>query len=110
MILSSETLNMESTASNTQENVLQAPDFSPDIDIISDEYSEFGIENEIINENSEEISKSDISDEEYEIQKQEPKTETQLPQPNIIEIIYQDTESSGEKFRDELVCNFILKL
>lgn len=94
---------MESTASTTQENVLQTPDF----DIISDEYSEFGKENERMNENSGETSKSDIS--EFELQNQAPKTETQLPQPNIIEIIYQESDVSRGKLRDDnvLVFNFI---
>lgn len=103
MILSSETLNVEPTASNTQENVLQKPDFVPEIDVISDEFSEFPIETERINEYSEEISNSDISEEEFEIEKHVPKTETQLPQPNVAETLHLELEASGEKYQDDNV-------
>lgn len=93
MILSSETLNVESTVAKTQENVLENGNIAPESDIRNDKSSDLHIEK--TNLNSEETDKSgqDVLD--------IPKTETQLPQPVVAEHIQHEPDASGEKISDD---------
>lgn len=108
LILSSEALNSESTASDSQENVLQRPNIASESVVISDQLSDSHTVTDRTNLNSDEISTSDNSEQDIKIDTFIPKTETQLPQPNGLESIQQnvvtpDQETSAEKITGENV-------
>lgn len=103
MILSSDTLNVESTIANTEENILQKANIAQESGIVNDKTSEFHIETERTNLNSEELEKySDKSEQDVRLDELDvPKTETQLPQPILVESIQHEQDSSGEKISDD---------
>lgn len=104
MILSSETLNVESAAPIPQENVLQQ---QPGITIESEISEKFGDTFEVIEKNhanSDEISKSDSAEQEIIIDAILSRTETQLPQPDVLEkqqnTVIPEAQSSAEPSLD----------
>lgn len=103
VILSSDTLNVESTIANTQENILQKENIAQENGILNDKTSEFHIETEKTNLNSEELEKnSDKSEQDVKLDELDvPKTETQLPQPILVESRQHEQVSSGEKISDD---------
>lgn len=101
-------MNSESTASDSQENVLQQPNIASESVVISDQLSDSHTATDRTNLNSDEISTSDNSEQDIKIDTFIPKTETQLPQPNEKESIQQnvvtpDQETSAEKITGENV-------
>lgn len=103
MILSSETLNVESTASISQENVLQKPDIAIESDI-SEKLSDTLEVTEKKHAHSDEISKSDSTEHEI-LDAILSRTGTrQLPQPDVHENkqsdVIPETHSSAEQSSD----------
>lgn len=114
VILSSETLNEEPTASSTQENVLQKPSVAPDIDK-SEEFIESRTESEKINNGNlenhrktqENHKKTQESEQIPHIEKHVPRSDTQLPHPKTVdngdnEVIPRE-QSSGERNSENIV-------
>lgn len=110
MILSSETLNEEPTASNTHENVLQKPSVAPDIEK-SEEFIESRTESDKINNvNLENHKKTQESEQIPHIEKHVPRSDTQLPHPKTVdnednEVIPRE-QSSGERNSENIVYVF----
>lgn len=100
VILSSETLNEEPTASASQENVLQKPNIASESDIISEHTTESPTKTDKENKKylkdlTKSVKSRDDSETERHVVKSE--TETQLPQPNTL-----DTQSTGERKEEQL--------
>lgn len=96
MILSTESLNVEPTVSNTQDNVFEKQNIAKESDIVDEKLNDIHIKTEGTFVNSEEKIKSDsIENEEIKLEQYTLKTETQLPQPSEIKSTQHEQESSG---------------
>lgn len=110
VILSSETLNEEPSASNTQENVSQKPSVAPDIDK-SEKFIESRTESDKINNvNLEDHKKTQESEQIPHIKKHVLRSDTQLPHPKTVdnednEVIPRE-QSSGERNSENIVYVF----
>lgn len=93
MILSTETLNVEPIASSTQENASEKPHIASEK--ISEKSSEY-TETERLNVNLDDPNEVDSGYKEIDIEENELKTKTQLPQPNIVESIQFEREGSED--------------